>query len=342
MKKSITILGVTGTIGQNTAELINSSPEQFSVQAIIAQKSVDKLVELAKKLNSKKAVIADDSKYKELKESLSGTNIQAVAGNDAVMEASSEKVDLYLSSAVGFCALEPTLKAIKAGSNIGLANKECLVCAGHLMTDEVNKSGVQLIPIDSEHNSLHQVFDFKRKQDVEKIILTASGGPFRNFSYEQLTKVTPEMAVKHPNWNMGAKISVDSASLMNKGLEIIEAFYLFPVKKNQIDVLVHPQSIIHGIVTYNDGSMLAGLSFPDMKVPISYALGWPNRYGNNVKRIDLAQIASLTFEKPDYEKFHCLKLAIQALELANKAPIALNAANEVAVSAFLENRISFL
>lgn len=342
MVKTITILGVTGSIGQNTAELVQANPEKFKVKSVIAQKSAEKLTQLAKSLHAEKAIIADETKYKELKDLLSGSGIEAVAGQNAMLEAAGTKVDLFLSSAVGFCALEPTLKAIRAGSNIGLANKECLVCAGNLMTQEVEKANVKLLPIDSEHNSLYQIFDFERKEDVEKIILTASGGPFRNFSKDQLANVTPEEAVRHPNWSMGAKISVDSATLMNKGLEVIEAYYLFPVEKNQIDILIHPQSVIHGLVTYKDGSMLAGMSIPDMKVPISYALGYPDRLGNNTKRVSLAEIGSLSFEKPDYEKFHCLNLAKQALELGAKAPIALNAANEVAVESFLNKKISFI
>jgi 1-deoxy-D-xylulose-5-phosphate reductoisomerase len=342
MTKTITILGVTGSIGTNTAELVQANPEKFRVKSVIAQKSVDKLTALAKSLNAETAVIADETKYKELKSALSGSGIKVLAGKSAVMESSSDKVDIFLSSAVGFCALEPTLNAIRAGSNIGLANKECLVCAGSLMVEEVAKAGVKLLPIDSEHNSLYQIFDFAKKDDVEKIILTASGGPFRNFSKDDLATVTPQMAIKHPNWSMGAKISVDSATLMNKGLEIIEAYYLFPVRKDQIDILVHPQSIIHGLVTYKDGSVLAGMSFPDMKIPISFALGYPERLANDTKRINLAEIGSLTFEKPDYDKFHCLNLSKQALELGAKAPIALNAANEVAVESFLSGKISFV
>ena len=342
MTKSITILGVTGSIGQNTAELVRANPEKFKVKSVIAQKSADKLTQLAKELQAEKAVIADETKYKELKDLLSGSGIEVVAGKEAMLEAASEKVNLFLSSAVGFCALEPTLQAIRAGSNIGLANKECLVCAGNLMMNEVERSGVKLLPIDSEHNSIYQVFDFDKKSEVEKITLTASGGPFRNFTKEQLADVTPQMAIKHPNWSMGAKISVDSATLMNKGLEVIEAYYLFQVNKDQVDVLVHPQSVVHGFVSYKDGSMLAGLSFPDMKIPISYALGYPQRLVNNTKRIDLAELGSLTFEKPDYEKFHCLALAKQALEVGEKAPIALNSANEIAVEAFLNEKISFI
>jgi 1-deoxy-D-xylulose-5-phosphate reductoisomerase len=342
MQKNITILGVTGSIGQSTAELVQANQDKFRVRSVIAQRSVDKLTSLAKSIRAETAVIADESKYKELREMLSGTGIKAAAGKDAVLASSAEKVDLFLSSAVGFCALEPTLTAIRAGSNIGLANKECLICAGRLMVNEVDRAGVKLLPIDSEHNSIYQVFDFKRKDDVEKIILTASGGPFRSFSKEDLMSVTPEMAVKHPNWSMGSKISVDSSTLMNKGLEVIEAFYLFPVKKQQIEVLVHPQSIIHGLVTYKDGSMVAGMSFPDMKIPISFALGYPHRLPNDTNRVDLARLGALTFEIPDNERFPSLGLAMQALELGEKAPVALNAANEIAVEAFLKERISFM
>ncbi len=340
--KTITILGVTGSIGQNVAELVVANPDKFKVESVIAQKSVDKLASLAKDVGAKAAVIADESRYDELKNALSGTGIKVEAGKDAMLAASAQKVDLFLSSAVGFCALEPTIGAIRAGSNIGLANKECLVCAGGLMTKEVESSGVKLIPIDSEHNSIFQIFDFERSSDVEKIILTASGGPFRNFTKEQLSSVTPAMAIKHPNWSMGAKISVDSATLMNKGLEVIEAYHLFPVEKSQIDIYVHPQSVVHGLVLYKDGSMLAGMSTPDMKVPISFALGYPERLHSGVKHVDLTELGSLTFEKPDYEKFHCLRLAIQALELGGRAPAALNAANEVAVEAFLREEISFV
>jgi 1-deoxy-D-xylulose-5-phosphate reductoisomerase len=339
-RKSVTLFGATGTIGINAANLIAQSKDKFSVNAVIARKSVSSLIKLAKDLGAKKAILQDETGYQDLRKELQGTGIEAQSGQQAINDAALEKVDMFLSGAVGFCALEPTLLAIKAGSNIGLANKECLVCAGSLMMDEVERSGVDLIPIDSEHNSLFQVFDFKNKDSIEKIILTASGGPFREMDKSEFDKITPEMAVKHPNWNMGLKISVDSATMMNKGLEVIEAYHLFPVKAKQIDVLVHPQSVIHGMVQYKDGSILAGLSTPDMKVPISYALNWPERLENNTKRFDFTD-KNFSFYKPDYEKFECLRLAKEALETGGKAKIALNAANEVAVEEFLMKNIPF-
>jgi 1-deoxy-D-xylulose-5-phosphate reductoisomerase len=341
MQKTITILGATGTIGQNTLSLIKENTDKFKIKSLIAKQNYKELAKQAIEFSVKNAIIEDENQYENLKNELAGTNIKVASGKTAVEDFSSEKVDLFLSGAVGFCALKPTLAAIKSGSNIGLANKECLVCAGSLMIDEAKKHNSKLLPIDSEHNSLYQVFDFENPKQVEKIILTASGGPFRNFSYEQMQNVTPEMAVNHPNWVMGAKISVDSASMMNKGLEVIEAFHLFPVVQNQIDIIIHPESLIHGIVHYVDGSMLAGLSHHDMRIPISWALGYPERLPNNTKRIDLADIANLSFYKPDEKRFPAIKIARDALNEGIIAPIALNAANEIAVEAFLNNKIKF-
>lgn len=341
MTKKITLLGATGTIGKNTISLVKENPEKFSLETIIARNNFQELAKIASEVQVKKVAIADESKYSELRKSISDPSVKIYCGKDEINELSAEKTDLFISGAVGFCALEPTLAAIRSGTKIGLANKECLVCAGDILMKEARDISSSIIPIDSEHNSIYQVFDFDRATEVERIILTASGGPFRNFEKAELATVTPEMAVKHPNWDMGKKISVDSATMMNKGLEIIEAYYLFPVNKEQIDVIVHPQSIIHGIVTYRDGSMLAGMSGPDMKIPISYALGHPERISNDCGRISLSDVASLTFEKPDLEKFRCLKIAIDALESGQNAQIALNSANEVAVEAFLEGRIGF-
>lgn len=344
MKKNITLLGATGTIGKNTVSLVKENPDKFQIDTVIANNNVANLVELAQQVNAKDIVIANEQKFTELKEFVSNVSfdVNIHAGKAAVQEFSSKKVDLFVSAAVGFCALEPTMAAIKAGNNIGLANKECLVCAGDLMTKAALDNNSQLLPIDSEHNSIYQVFDFDRADEIDKVILTASGGPFRNLDVKEFSSITPEMAVKHPNWNMGKKISVDSATMMNKGLEVIEAYYLFPVEKSQIDVLVHPQSIIHGLVTYKDGAMLAGLSGPDMRVPISYALAYPERIMNDAGKIDLAEIGNLTFSKPDLEKFKCLRIALDALNEGQTAGIALNAANEVAVEAFLSKKISFL
>ncbi len=341
MPKKITLLGATGTIGQNTISLVKDNPDKFSIETVIANNNAEGLAQIAKEVGAKNAVIVNQDKYKDLKKALAGTNIKSFSGEQDLLDLSSEKTDLYISAAVGFCALKPTLQAIKSGSKIGLANKECMVCAGDLMMKEADRNNCKIIPIDSEHNSIYQVFDFNRIQDVERVTLTASGGPFIGYSYEQLKDVTPQMAVKHPNWNMGAKISVDSATLMNKGLEVIEAFYLFPVEAEKIDVLVHPQSVIHGLVTYNDGSMLAGISGPDMRIPIAYALAHPERIKNNHGKISLADIGKLTFEKPDSKNFKCLELALSALKMGQICQISLNAVNEVAVQAFLDNRISF-
>ncbi len=341
MQKQVTILGATGTIGKNSLEIISQNPDKYSVHTLIARNNYEELAKLALQFNAKQIAIYDEEKYLPLKNLLQGSNIKIFAGKQGCVEASAQKIDIYISGAVGFCALEPSLSAIKAGVNIGMANKECLVCAGNIIINEAKKSNAKIIPVDSEHNAIYQIFDFENISSVEKIILTASGGPFLNYTLSEFSNITPEMAIKHPNWQMGAKISVDSATMMNKGLEVIEAFHLFPVKANQIEVLVHPQSIIHGLVYYNDGSVLSALSNPDMKIPISFALGYPERINNNSKKLDLANISNLSFYKPDFEKFKCIKLAFNALEAGQKACIALNASNEVAVEKFLNNQIKF-
>jgi 1-deoxy-D-xylulose-5-phosphate reductoisomerase len=340
--KHISVLGATGTIGQNTLSLIAENPSQYTVHALTSQSRVAELAEAAKASRAKLAVIGDESLYAELKTRLQGTGIEAAAGKQAINDAAARPADMVVSGIVGAAALEPTLAAIRKGTSIGLANKECLVCAGDLMMDEAKRHNAALIPIDSEHNAVFQTFDFNQPKAIERVTLTASGGPFRNFSREQMQHVTPEQAVNHPNWTMGAKISVDSASMMNKGLEIIEAYYLFPVEKQQIDAIIHPESIVHCLVSYYDGSMLAGLSIPDMRVPIAYALGWPNRIPTATKRMNLAEIGKLTFEQPDETKFPCLRIAREALNTGGTATCILNAANEIAVAAFLQKKISFL
>ncbi len=349
--RSLTILGSTGTIGKNTIDLIasNISPRQmigsgsnnFKIEALTAQNNVELLAKQAKSLNAKMAVIGNESLYNKLKSLLSGTNIVVAAGAGAIAEAASRKVDVVMTGIVGAAALPPTLAAIRQGAIIGLANKECLVCAGDLMIQEAEKYGATIIPVDSEHNAIFQCFDFNQLDNIEKITLTASGGPFRTFTQEQMENVTVAQAIKHPNWKMGAKISVDSATMMNKGLEIIEAYHLFPIKKNQIDTIIHPESIIHALVYYNDGSVVAGLSIPDMRVPISYSLGWPNRMENNTKRLDFTEISSLTFEQADNKKFPALKIAQEALNTGGTATAILNAANEIAVENFLKGTIGF-
>ncbi|MDA0781932.1 MAG: 1-deoxy-D-xylulose-5-phosphate reductoisomerase [Rickettsiales bacterium] len=338
---SITILGSTGSIGCNTVKVISESDKKYSVTALTANSNVELLAKQAKELRAKYAVIADESLYGDLKRLLAGSDIQALAGFGEVANAASIKTDIVMSAIVGVAGLVPTMEAIKQGSKIALANKECLVCAGGIMTDAVKQYKASLIPVDSEHNAIYQVFDFDNPQNVSKIILTASGGPFRTYTKEQMTSVTPQQALAHPNWDMGSKISVDSATMMNKGLEVIEAYYLFPVEKEQIDVVIHPESIIHSMVEYHDGSVLAQLGTPDMCTPIGVALAWPQRLKINTQKLDLTKIGSLTFEELDNNRFEAVKLAKQALQEGSMMQIAYNCANEVAVEQFLNGNIGF-
>ncbi len=340
--RRVTILGSTGSIGCNTIDLIARHPAAFAVEALTAQRSVAQLAEQARAVGARQAVIGDAALYGALKEALTGADTVAAAGRDALVEAAAAPADFVMAGIVGAAGLRPTLAAAAQGAVIGLANKECLVCAGSLMLAEVERGGATLLPVDSEHNAIYQVFDFERTDSVEKIVLTASGGPFREASMETMAQATPEQAVAHPNWDMGAKISVDSATMMNKGLEMIEAFHLFPVDAEQIEVLVHPQSVIHSMVAYEDGSVLAQLGTPDMRTPIAYALAWPARMAAPSPRLDLAALGRLTFEPPDPGRFPALRLAREALTQGGSAPIVLNAANEVAVGGFLERRIGFL
>jgi len=340
--KSITVLGSTGTIGQNTLKLIATHPERFSVHTLTAGDNVSLLAEQAKRFRAKRAVIANADLYSQLNEALSGSGIECAAGENAVIEAASIKTDIVMSAIVGAAGLKPTLAAIKKGATIALANKECLVCAGPLINKEVAKYNATLIPVDSEHNAIFQLFDFEHPEWVESITITASGGPFRSWSLAQMKEVLPEQAIKHPNWNMGAKISVDSATLMNKGLELIEAYHLFPVKASQLHVLIHPQSIVHCLIQMVDGSVLAQMSHPDMCTPIAYAMAWPERIEAPVKKLDFTAIGSLQFEAPDETRFPALRLARAALKQNNNAACVLNAANEVAVKRFLNKRIGFL
>lgn len=340
--RRITILGSTGSVGCNTVELVENHPGDYAVEALTANRNVKLLVEQSLRLKPNTAVLADPEGYQELKQALAGTGIKAAAGADAVIEAADMPADWVMASIVGAAGLKPTLAAVRRGVTIGLANKECLVSAGDIFINEVGSNGATLLPVDSEHSAIFQVFDFDNADRVHRIILTASGGPFREFSYAQMAKVTPEQAVAHPNWDMGAKISVDSATMMNKGLELIEAFHLFPVSSDQIEILVHPQSVIHSMVDYVDGSVLAQLGTPDMRTPIAYALAWPKRMAAPAPRLDLEKIATLTFEAPDPDRFPALPLARQALNAGGAAPTVLNAANEVAVRHFLDKKIGFL
>lgn len=340
--KSVTILGSTGSVGCNTLDLIERTPEAFSVEALTANGNAARLAEQARRVHAKLAVVADENSYGALKEALSGSGIEAAAGPQAVIEAADRPADWVMAAIVGAAGLEPTLAAVRRGSIVALANKETLVCAGALMTAEVAHYGATLLPVDSEHNAIFQVMDFEQRDAISRIILTASGGPFRLLSRDAMAEVTPEQAVAHPNWDMGAKISVDSATMMNKGLELIEAFHLFGLPNEQIEILVHPQSVVHSMVAYVDGSVLAQMGQPDMRTPIAYSLAWPERMAAPVERLDLAAIGQLTFEEPDTIRFPALRLAREALLAGGTAPTILNAANEVAVSGFLEGRLGFL
>ena len=340
--RSVTILGSTGSIGSNTIDLLGRHPDSFSVAALTANQNIELLAQQARQTGAKLAVTADPERYNELKEALSGSNISVAAGPEAVEEAADMTADFVMAGIVGAAGLGPTLAAVKRGAIVGLANKECLVCAGDLLLQEVARAGAILLPVDSEHNAIFQVFDFERQSGVSRIILTASGGPFRSADIKTISNATPEQAVAHPNWDMGAKISVDSATMMNKGLEMIEAYHLFPVSAEQIDVLVHPQSVIHSMVEYIDGSVLAQLGSPDMRTPIAYSLAWPERISAPTPKLDLAEMGTLTFEKPDLDRFPCLRLAQYALREGAMASIVLNAANEVAVHRFLHMDIGFM
>ncbi|WP_308909659.1 1-deoxy-D-xylulose-5-phosphate reductoisomerase [Pseudokordiimonas caeni] len=339
--KSITILGATGSIGQSTLDLLRRNPDRFKVEALTAHCRVQELAALAREFNASVAVIGREDLLGELKAALAGTDIEAAAGEGAIIEAASRPSDMVMAAIVGAAGLAPTLAAVRRGATVLLANKEVLVCAGDLMMAEVRRSGATLLPVDSEHNAIFQVFDFNAPERIDRIVLTASGGPCRQTPAERLPFITPAEAVAHPNWDMGAKISVDSATMMNKGLEVIEAFHLFPVKASQIEVLIHPQSVIHSMVQYVDGSTLAQLGSPDMRTPIAYCLAWPERMTAPAERLDLGRIGALTFEAPDMERFRCLGLARAALEAGGAAPTVLNAANEIAVAAFLGHRLRF-
>jgi len=340
--RSIAILGSTGSIGCSTIDVVERYPNDYVVDALTAQSNVDRLIEQSRKLKPRFAVIGDEKHYAKLKEALAGTKTEVAAGRNAVIEAAARPSDWVMSAIVGAAGLEPTLAAVRRGAMIGLANKETLVCAGELMMKELDRYGATMLPVDSEHSAIFQVFDFDEHDAIEKIILTASGGPFRTKSIEHMRAATPAQAVAHPNWSMGAKISVDSASMMNKGLELIEAHHLFRMPEERIEILVHPQSVIHSMVAYTDGSVLAQLGTPDMRTPIAYALGWPKRITAPSARLDFAKAAQLTFEAPDPVRFPALRLAREALKTGGRAPIVLNAANEIAVAAFLGNGIGFM
>ncbi|MBK5911946.1 1-deoxy-D-xylulose-5-phosphate reductoisomerase [Rhodothalassium salexigens] len=340
--KSVTILGSTGSVGANTLDLIGRDPDAYTVVALTANENVAALAEQCRRFRPQLAVIANPERYGDLVAALDGTGIEVRAGADAVIEAASLPADWLMGAIVGAAGLKPTMAAVERGTTVALANKECLVCAGELVTAAVERCGSILLPVDSEHNAIFQVFDFDKADDVSRILLTASGGPFRTRARDSLAQVTPEEAVAHPNWSMGAKISVDSATMMNKGLELIEAYHLFPVPEERIEIVVHPQSIIHSMVEYADGSVLAQLGSPDMRTPIGYTLGWPERIATPSPRLDFATLARLDFEAPDPDRFPALTLTRDALRAGGSAPAVMNAANEVAVKHFLNRTLSFL
>ena len=340
--RTITVLGATGSVGCNTLDLIARNSHNYAVEVLTANTNEILLAEQARRFRPSLTVIADETKYASLKKELSGTGLKIEAGRDALIEAARHPADWVMSAIVGAAGLEPTMAAARRGAIVALANKECLVCAGSLLMEEVRSNGATLLPVDSEHNAIFQVFDFERRDAVDSIILTASGGPFRTLDFEFMSHVTPAQAVAHPTWDMGAKISVDSATMMNKGLELIEAHQIFEIPENSIEILIHPESVIHSLVAYVDGSMLAQLGMPDMRTPIAYALAWPDRMPAPAEKLDLAEIRQLTFERPDTDRFPALKLARQALQDGGASPTVLNAANEVAVEGFLEKKIGFL
>jgi 1-deoxy-D-xylulose-5-phosphate reductoisomerase len=339
--RRIVLLGATGSIGASTLDLIERNPQSFVVVALAGGRDAAALAKVALAVRPEFVAIRDESAYAALKEALAGTNIQVAAGREAVIEAASRAADLVVSAIVGAAGVEPTHAAIAAGRDVALANKECLVCAGAPFMRAAREAGTRLLPMDSEHNAIFQALGGADPATIERMIITASGGPFRTWAKEAIETATVAEALNHPNWSMGPKITVDSATMMNKGLELIEAHHLFGVPAEKLDVVVHPQSIVHGLVSFADGAVTAGMGAPDMRVPIAHCLGFPDRLAAPTPRLDLAAIGSLTFERPDYDRFPSLRLALDALAAGGGLPTVLNAANEIAVEAFLAGRIAF-
>lgn len=346
IRRRATVLGSTGSVGVNTLDVIDFATRrgeaEVEIVALTANCNVSLLAEQAKKYRPRFVAIADARLKGDLEDALRGEGIEVGGGPEAVEEAGARDADWVMAAIVGAAGLKPTLNAAKRGAAIALANKECLVCAGDVVMDAIRQSGGALLPVDSEHNAIFQVFDFERPHRVTRLILTASGGPFRTWSRAEMTAVTPAQAVAHPNWSMGAKISVDSATMMNKGLELIEASHIFPIPSDRIDILVHPQSVIHSMVEYVDASVLAQLGTPDMRTPIASTFAWPDRSPSPSARLDFSALKQLTFENPDPDRFPALRLAREAVERGGVTPALLNAANEVAVAAFLSGRLKFL
>ena len=339
--KRLNILGATGSIGRSTEAVILHAPGRFEVVAVAGGRDARNLARVAKSLNARFAAIADPAFYAELKAELSGSGIEAGAGAEALAQAATSPADLVIGAIAGAAGVRPTFAALEAGLDVALANKECLVCAGEAFMRTALRRGVTVLPMDSEHNAIFQALGGEPIAHVEKMWLTASGGPFRTWTAEQIAAATPEQALKHPNWAMGPKVTVDSASLMNKGLELIEAMHIFAIPAEKLDVLVHPQSIVHGLVSFADGAVTAGMAVPDMKAPIAHCLAFPERVATQVRRLDLAALGTLTFEKPDFDRFPALRVAMDALRAGGALPTILNAANEIMVAAFLNKQIGF-
>jgi 1-deoxy-D-xylulose-5-phosphate reductoisomerase len=339
--RSVVILGATGSIGRSTAEIIAGAGGAFRVEAVAGGRDPQALARLARKLSAKFAALADPCGYAQLKEALADTAIEPAAGEEAVVEAALRPADIVMGAIAGTAGVKPTFAALSSGRTVALANKECLVCAGAPFMRQAAASGTRLLPVDSEHNAIFQAMGEASLETIEMITLTASGGPFWTWTSEAIAKATPEQALAHPNWSMGPKVTVDSAGLMNKGLEVIEAHYLFGIEAARLDVIVHPQSVVHGLVAFTDGSVTAGLAAPDMKVPIAHCLSYPKRSATAARRLNLTAVGKLTFERPDFDRFPALRVAIGALCTGRGLPTVLNAANEIAVEAFLKRLISF-
>ena len=341
MPRTVTLLGATGSIGASTIDLLRQEAGRYQVEAVTADRNAVALARLARELGARFAVVADPEAYGELKAELAGSNIEPAAGPDAIVEAARRPADWVMAAITGAASLRPTLAAAERGATVALANKECLVCAGALFMRKAAAAGANVLPVDSEHNAIFQALGAGPREDVRRIVLTASGGPFRTWSREAISKVTVEQALKHPTWSMGPKVTIDSATLMNKGLELIEAHHLFGLAPNELDVVVHPQSVVHGLVEFRDGSVVAQLGSPDMRIPIAHCLAWPARMGTPAPRLDLARVATLSFEEPDLVRFPALALARKALAAGGAAPTVLNAANEIAVREFVGRRLGF-